>query len=116
VPPRPAFVEQSMERYGPVAARILKRLYPVRWLRPTGSNRRDLLWILDWSERQGCDYVEFMLHSSEFMPGGSPVFPDEAAIERLYADMEVLFSAAQRRFEGVTLTEFARQVCACPHA
>jgi hypothetical protein len=116
VTPRPALVEQCMERYGPVAVRILKRLYPIRWLRPTGANRKDLLWILDWSERQGCDYVQFMLHSSEFMPGGSSVFPDEAAIERLYADLEVLFGEAQRRFEGATLTEFARQGCACPHA
>jgi hypothetical protein len=116
VAPRPAFVEQAIERYGRFPAHLLKRLYPVRWLRPTGANRKDLLWILDWAERQGCEYVEFMLHSSEFMPGGSPVFPNEAAIERLYADLKVLFGEAERRFAGTTLTEFARQVCACPHA
>ncbi len=112
VTPRPAWVARGMERFGPFAARIAKRIFPTLWLRPTGANGKDLLWILDWSERQGCDYVEFMLHSSEFMPGGSPVFPDEAAIERLYADLEALFGATKGRFEGATLTEFARQVCA----
>jgi hypothetical protein len=55
---------------------------------------------------QGHDYVEFMLHSSEFMPGGSPTFKDEAAIEGLYQDLEVLFSWLSDKTVGMTLAEF----------
>ncbi len=49
---------------------------------------------------------EFMLHSSEFMPGGSPTFKDEAAIEGLYQDLEVLFSWLSDKTVGMTLAGF----------
>jgi hypothetical protein len=54
----------------------------------------------------GAPYAEFTLHSSEFMPGGGPNFPDERSIERLYEHMEALFEAAARDFVGATLAEF----------
>ena len=47
-----------------------------------------------------------MLHSSEFMPGGSPTFKDEAAIEGLYQDLEALFSWLSDKTVGMTLAEF----------
>src|SRR5262249_5463734 len=37
------------------------------------------------------DHLDFSLHSSELMPGGSPRFRSESDIERLYDDLEVLF-------------------------
>lgn len=87
--------------------RVVRRLFPfARWLRPNGRNRADLLWILTEIEQRAWTHAEFMLHSSELMPGGSPTFPDEASIERLYEDLECLFAATRDRFEGVTLTEF----------
>ncbi|MGD0014477.1 MAG: deacetylase [Bryobacteraceae bacterium] len=77
------------------------------WLRPTGRNRRAMLRLLDraLAERWSC--VEFMLHSSEFMPAGSPSFRDQPAIDALYLDLDALFAAAARSFEPSTLTEFA---------
>jgi hypothetical protein len=56
-------------------------------------------------ERQ--TYVEFMLHSSELMPGGSPCFPDRQSVAQLYADLDALFSAAAHSYRGATLGEFA---------
>jgi hypothetical protein len=47
-----------------------------------------------------------MLHSSEFMPGGSPTFKSTASIEALYRDLEQLFSLIQLHFHGATLSEF----------
>jgi hypothetical protein len=48
-----------------------------------------------------------MLHSSEFMPGGSPTFRDERSIEKLYSDMEQLFATAQvRGYVGCTLADY----------
>jgi hypothetical protein len=47
-----------------------------------------------------------MLHSSELMPGGSPTFTTEASIERLYDDLDALFSEASRSCVPATMTEF----------
>jgi hypothetical protein len=55
-------------------------------------------------ERWPC--MEFMLHSSELMPGGSPTFKTPADIESLYADLKVLFSNAAKQYRGQTLREF----------
>lgn len=82
------------------------RLFPVYWLRPRGGNVRQMLTLLQWAVEEGRDYVEFMLHSSELMPGGSPRFPTEKEIELLYADMEQVFQAAARSFQGRTMQEY----------
>jgi hypothetical protein len=64
---------------------------------------------LEAAARDGRDYAEFMLHSSEFKPGGSPTFADKRSIENLYRDLEVLFSTAAERFEGATLHGYYQQ-------
>ncbi len=104
-------VERTRDALAPrrtFPARALERWRPsIVWLRPNGRNLRDLLWVLQEAERQRRPYVEFILHSSEFMPGGSPVFASEAQIERLYEHLEVLFAATAGRFTGMTLQEYA---------
>jgi hypothetical protein len=52
----------------------------------------------------------FMLLSSELMPGGSPTFTDESSIEKLCADLEILFGHARRHFAGATLKAYRRSV------
>jgi hypothetical protein len=83
---------------------------PVRWLRPNGRNGLQLLEIVEQVLVEGRSYAEFMLHSSEFMPGGSPTFRTEADIEGLFNDLAVLFSAVHGRFRGATLAEFHAEV------
>ncbi|CAK8740281.1 hypothetical protein SODG_003724 [Sodalis praecaptivus] len=78
----------------------------VQWLRPAGGNAAQMCQVAAQSLAAGSDYVEFMLHSSEFMPGGSPTFKDEAAIERLYHDLEMLFDGLQNRVIGMTLAQY----------
>lgn len=86
---------------------IRRRLhYYPRWLRPKGRNLRIMLGLLKRAIRRGDDYVMFMLHSSEFMPGGSPTFKTDADVEKLYADLEFLFETAARDFKGGTLLEY----------
>ena len=85
------------------------------WLRPNGSNRKGMLNILEQACSEKWPDVEFMLHSSEFMPGGSPTFRTPRDIELLYEDLESLFSAASNDFHGMTLNEFRgefAQACA----
>lgn len=93
------------------ARRALNCLFPeVHWLRPNGRNRKVLLEIVERAIREKKKYVEFMLHSSELMPGGSPRFPRASDIEALYADLSALFEAVRERFQGTTLSEYYEQL------
>jgi hypothetical protein len=107
--PGPAVVAaiRRVARRSRVGKRLMDRLLPEYWwLRPNRHNGKRLLRILQIAKQEGRDHVEFMLHSSELMPGGSPIFPTKRSIERLYADMEALFSAASAHFEGMTLAAY----------
>jgi hypothetical protein len=76
------------------------------WLRPSGKNLPRLLKVIDKVRQEGLPYGQFMIHSSELMPGGSPTFRSGASIEKLYRDLEVLFEKINRQFEPATLSEF----------
>ncbi len=55
---------------------------------------------------EGAAHLDFSLHSSELMPGGSPSFREATDIERLYGDLEVLFEELSKWCRGMTLKEF----------
>lgn len=74
------------------------------WLRPNGHNLSEMLRLADC----GDDYIEFMLHSSELMPGGSPSFKTHKSIENLYHDMEILFEKIAQSRKGISLTGYSR--------
>jgi hypothetical protein len=92
-----------------LVSRISKRLFPKIWLRPNGTNLNQMLKYLNYALNTKRDYVEFMLHSSEFMPGGSPNFKSESAIEQLYHCLESLFAEASVHFAGCTLSQYFEQ-------
>jgi hypothetical protein len=97
--------------------RVCDRLSPpIRWLRPNGRNRQQLLRLVDQVLEEKRDYAEFILHSSELMPGGSPTFADPERVEALYKDLQVLFEVARDRFVGSTLAEFHARVIGDPPA
>ncbi|MEN4912879.1 polysaccharide deacetylase family protein [Erwinia amylovora] len=81
----------------------------VHWLRPMGGNLAQMIQVAEKTLSDGSDYVEFMLHSSEFMPGGSPTFKTEADIEVLYNDLEQLFDWLHIRTVGMTLAEYYQE-------
>ena len=90
-----------------IARRALNRVLPERaWLRPNGWNLMSMLRTLRRVHDQHRPHAEFMLHSSELMPGGSPTFESERQIERLYRHLRSLFSHASSHFQAVTLSEF----------
>jgi hypothetical protein len=94
---------------GSMPGRVWNRCFPpVSWLRPNGRNLSRMQGILTHVLRERRPYAEFMLHSSEFMPGGSPTFRTSEAIEALYRQLEQLFAIAGERFVGMTLQEFGR--------
>ncbi|MGQ3905187.1 polysaccharide deacetylase family protein [Mixta calida] len=78
----------------------------VHWLRPMGGNVSAMQKVVEQSLAQGSDYVEYMLHSSEYMPGGSPTFKTDSDIEQLYEDLEAFFSWLQPKVQGMTLADY----------
>ncbi len=92
---------------GTIPSRAWNRLFPPRqWLQPNGRNLPQMLEILKRALRERRRYVEFTLHSSEFMPGGSPTFRTNESIENLYRHLEQMFSQTATSFAGATLSEF----------
>ena len=97
----------------PYAGGTLRRLLPpITWMRPRGNNLRPLLRAVRRAAHDNRDHLEFMLHSSELMPGGSPTFPTEQHIEALYRDLNVLFRAVTEYFRGATLREHYQRLVA----
>lgn len=87
--------------------KFANRLFPSFYmLRPSGKNLHRLLRIIDKTIENGKDYAEFMIHSSELMPGGSPTFKSKNHIEGLYRDLRMLFDIANKSFNGATMLEY----------
>lgn len=75
-------------------------------LRPKKDNLDDIKAFLKRTD--AADYQMFMLHSSEFMPGSSPSFPDDKSIEKLYCDIEYIFTYLSKMgYKGMCLSEYA---------
>lgn len=79
------------------------------WLRPDGKNLKEMLWVMHRAYVAKQDYMHFMIHSSELMPGGSPRFKTVNSIERLYYDMEVVFATASRYSKGTKISDYAQK-------
>ena len=76
------------------------------WLRPSISSNEEIELLLNEAQNRNADYIEFMMHSSEFMPGGSPYFKDKEAIESLFHNLETLFDKISGSYEGTTLEAY----------
>jgi hypothetical protein len=99
--------------YSGVTGKVLRRFSrETTWLRPDGENEDDILDVTRWALLQGHPHVEFMLHSSELMPGGSPNFVDAAAVDRVYEHIEMLFAYVARHCVGATLSDYHARVVA----
>lgn len=79
------------------------------WLRPNGKNLNEMKYLIrKISEETNSNYLMFMLHSSELMPGGSPTFKTKASIEKLYCDLNGLFDYVSKMYQGATLREYGK--------
>ncbi len=107
----------SLYRKAPRAYRIpllrqaAHRVSPkLSWLCPTPllekHNLKAMLQVACAAKAEAVAHLEFMLHSSELMPGGSPAFKDASEIERLYEHLEMLFEDLATWCRGTTLKEF----------
>lgn len=76
------------------------------WIRPNGKNLKEMLYMVRCMIASDQEYLMFMLHSSELMPGGSPSFPSSGSIDKLYKDMKILFEEISKNCIGITVQEF----------
>lgn len=80
------------------------------WLRPIRKSLYDLQFLSHVVQKEGEDYLEFMVHSAELMPGGSPYFKTKEDIELMYSIMDKYFQQiVATGYTGVTLSEY---ICA----
>lgn len=97
----------------PLGRRAVNRFFPrVLWLRPDRRNLSQMLDIVQTAVSQNWPHLEFVIHSSELMPGGSPLFRTRGEIDRLYHALETLFDVVTRTCSAVTLREFYEQFSA----
>lgn len=78
-----------------------------QWMRPDKHlNISGLKRIIKKCSKKN-EYIMFMVHSSELMPGGSPNFKHKDDIENLYIIIEKCFSYAKEMgYTGCTLSEY----------
>lgn len=100
--------ELGVPRYLLSYLRECRKPYKTVWLRPSISSLRDMKKIIDRvNQDASLDYLEFMIHSSELMPGGSPYYPEEGSIENLYKVINELFDYIKNLgYTGCTLKEY----------
>ena len=96
--------------------RVMDRVLPNQWLRPSSRRPGDMLEVTRRCLAEGRSYAMLMTHSSELMPGGSPYFPTEEAVEKNYERLGELFAFVAENFEAMTVTEFARDFIAAQEA
>ncbi len=76
----------------------------VHWLRPMGGNNDTMKRVVEQTLAQGNDYVEYMLHSSEYMPAAVP--PSKTStILSVYMRIWTRSSLAPKT-QGMTLAEY----------
>lgn len=78
-----------------------------QWIRP-GSDclTKGILDVMDKCNKNN-EYIMFMIHSSELMPGGSPNFKTKESIELLYQVIEKIFQYAKTNgYKGITLRDY----------
>ena len=99
----------------PLLRRAVNRISPgLSWFYPVqpslgaaADRQLDIMLQMTRSMRsQGVAPVEFMLHSSELMPGGSPNFQSASHINQLYERLEIVFEELSTWCRGMTLSEF----------
>ncbi len=80
------------------------------WLRPNGRNEDELIQLVDECKNKN-DYLEFMIHSSELMPGGSPLAEKSWEINLLFENIETVFRYIYTLgYKGISLSNYAKKI------
>jgi hypothetical protein len=93
----------------PVKRLLDRAVFRTKWLRISPESRRgDWLAIHRAATRSGLEVLEFMIHSSELSPGGSPLTPTERDTEAVFRCLEEMLGDYRALgVESCTLSELA---------
>ncbi|MBI3932554.1 MAG: hypothetical protein HY317_04005 [Acidobacteria bacterium] len=112
-PPLPKTLERLYASLPPIPYRGALRRLGIRpvWLRPSYSSLEDSLAFASRLRAAGVPCFNFLFHSSEVLPGGSPYNPDEASVERFLERLERLLAHLTEGLGGAgrTYREFAAE-------
>lgn len=89
-----------------------KFFYHITWCRIFPETHiDDLISCYKTAIKEGVPVLQFMIHSSELIPGGSMYNRNDASIETLYKKMDTFFAYIKNNeIPGVTLSEYAQEV------
>lgn len=78
------------------------------WMRILSKDITNVEYLKKKIEKEEkSDYIEFMLHSSELIPSGSPYFPSEKDVDQLFKSFRKVFNDFYLSgYRGVTLKEY----------
>jgi hypothetical protein len=77
------------------------------WMRPAVQTYSEMVELAERSEREGVDYIEFMIHSSELLAAGSPYCKTDTDVENFYKKIKQMFEWVKaNKYEGCTLAEY----------
>lgn len=89
---------------------ILKSLLfgNIVWPRPVCQSLKSVIHLLkNLDKEKETDYIEYMMHSSEMMPAGSPYFKNDQSIEELYSNLRKTFMVVRDMgYKGITLNNY----------
>ena len=82
------------------------------WMRLLKKDMSDFFYLKKYIEKERkCDYVEFMIHSSELLPGGNPYFKTVNDVNHLWFMLDCVFeSFSNSGYVGITLNDYANLV------
>ncbi len=89
--------------------KVLNKLFfQLRWCRIfPETTLEDLKKVYKSAKKNKLPVLEFMIHSSELMPGGSPYAKNKEAVERIYEKLEGFFKYLKKEnIKGITLKQY----------
>ena len=79
------------------------------WLRPALQSLDEMIELIDIVNKEDTDYLMFMIHSSELMPGGSPYCKTSEDVNLLLDKLEKTFEYVGSFGEGILLKDYAKK-------
>jgi len=79
------------------------------WLRPSTFSSESIINLIEKVDSPTNDYLEFMIHSSELMPGGSIYCQKQDDVSRLYDRIKTIFDyVSLKGYEGISVSDYAK--------
>lgn len=78
------------------------------WLRPALQSVDEMKFVIQKVMHEDSDYLMFMIHSSELMPGGNPYCKTDTEVKELLNKLDKVFSYVSSFGTGILLKDYYR--------